>query len=115
VGEVVSPEVRSAGMELRRLMAALRDKGDLISIGAYHPGSDPTVDAALAKREAIDRFLQQTVDYSSSAEEADAGLLGLVADSFVEPAPEYELEPAEGTLAGVAPGESAIPPLHLSV
>ncbi|MEA2450530.1 MAG: flagellum-specific synthase, partial [Thermoleophilaceae bacterium] len=115
VGEVVSPEVRAAGQELRRLMAALRAKEDLISIGAYHPGSDPTVDTALAKREAIDRFLQQTVDYSSSAEEADAGLLGLVADSFVEEAPGYELEPAENGVQGVAPGPSAIPPLNLAV
>ena len=104
-----------AGQELRRLMAALRAKEDLISIGAYHPGSDPTVDTALAKREAIDRFLQQTVDYSSTAEEADAGLLGLVADSFVEEAPGYELEPQDGAMPGVAPGQSAIPPLHLSV
>ena len=67
------------------------------------------------KREAIDRFLQQTVDYSSTAEEADAGLLSLVADSFVESASDYELEPAEEAIPGVAPGESAIPPLHLSV
>jgi flagellum-specific ATP synthase len=115
VGEVVTPEVRTAGMELRRLMAALRAKEDLISIGAYHPGSDPTVDTALAKREAIDRFLQQTVDYSSTAEEADAGLLGLVADSFVESASDYEIEAGAEALPTVAPGESAIPPLHLSV
>src|SRR4051812_47533161 len=115
VGEVVSPEVRAAGQELRRLMAALRAKEDLISIGAYSPGSDPTVDTALAKREAIERFLKQTVDYSSSAEEADAGLLGLVADAFVDDAPGYELEPGEDMYPGVAAGESAIPPLHLSV
>ena len=115
VGEVVSPEVRQAGQELRRLLAALREKEDLIAIGAYQPGSDATVDAGLAKREAIERFLRQTVDYSSTAEEADAGLLALVADAFVHDAPDYELEPAEETLAGVAPGQSAIPPLHLSV
>jgi flagellum-specific ATP synthase len=115
VGEVVSPEVRRAGQELRRLLAALRDKGDLISIGAYQPGSDPVVDTALAKREAVERFLQQTVDYSSTAGEADAGLLALVADAFVEDAHGYELDLDDEALPGVAPGESAIPPLHLSV
>jgi len=73
------------------------------------------VDTALAKREAIDRFLRQTVDYSSTAEEADAGLLALVADAFVEDAPGYELEPAGGELPAIGAGESAIPPLHLSV
>src|SRR3954449_9584196 len=115
VGEVVSHEVRRAGQELRRLLAALRDKGDLISIGAYQPGSDPVVDSALDKREAVERFLQQTVDYSSTAEEADAGLLALVADAFVEDAQGYELDLPDEALPGVAPGESAIPPLHLAV
>ena len=116
VGEVVSPEVRQAGMELRRLMAALRDKGDLISIGAYQPGSDPVVDAALAKQEAIERFLRQSVDYSSTAAEADNGLLALVADAFVEGPPELEPgEVDEHALPAVPSGTSAIPPLHLSV
>jgi flagellum-specific ATP synthase len=115
VGEIVTPEVRHGGQELRRLLAALRDKEDLISIGAYQPGSDPVVDTALVKKEAIERFLQQTVDYSSTAEEADAGLLALVADAFVDDAPGYELEPGEDMFPGVVAGESAIPPLHLSV
>jgi flagellum-specific ATP synthase len=115
VGEIVSPEVRMAGQELRRLLAALRDKEDLISIGAYQPGSDPTVDSALAKREAIERFLQQTVDYSSSAEEADAGLLALVADAFVEGAQDMPIDETDDSLPVHAPGPSAIPPLNLSV
>jgi flagellum-specific ATP synthase len=115
VGDIVSPEVRHAGMELRRLLAALKEKGDLISIGAYQPGSDPTVDAALAKREAIESFLRQTVDYSSTAEEADSGLLGLVADAFVQDAPGADAEPTDDMLPAVTPGASAIPPLHLAV
>ena len=41
VGEVVSPEVRAAGDEVRRLMAAYRDKADLIAIGAYQPRHRP--------------------------------------------------------------------------
>jgi flagellum-specific ATP synthase len=115
VGEIVSPEVRIAGQELRRLLAALRDKEDLISIGAYQPGSDPTVDSALAKRDAIERFLQQTVDYSSTAEEADAGLLALVADAFVEDAGGMPVDATDDSLPVHVSGESAIPPLHLSV
>jgi flagellum-specific ATP synthase len=115
VGEIVSPEIRIAGQELRRLLAALKEKEDLISIGAYQPGSDPTVDTGLAKREAINNFLRQTVDYSSTAEEADSALLGLVADAFVEGPAELPVEAIGETLPAVAPGASAIPPLHLSV
>jgi flagellum-specific ATP synthase len=115
VGEIVTPEVRLGGQELRRLLAALRDKEDLISIGAYQPGSDPTVDSALAKREAIQRFLQQTVDYSSTAEEADAGLLALVADAFVHDPDGMHIDAGDDSLPVHAPGPSAIPPLNLSV
>ena len=41
VGEIVSPEARAAGNEVRKLMATYKEKADLISIGAYQPGSDP--------------------------------------------------------------------------
>src|SRR3954454_8951821 len=39
VGEIVTPEVRLAGQEVRSLMAAYHDKRDLISIGAYEAGN----------------------------------------------------------------------------
>ncbi len=112
VGEIVSPEVRRAGMQLRKLMAAYRDKEDLIAIGAYQPGTDPVVDEAVAKRPAIEAFLQQNLDDLSDAEMADAMLLALAGSS--EPAidmdgPVMDQPPPPGA------GESAIPPLHLSV
>ena len=37
VGEIVSPEVRAAGQAVRQLLAAYREKEDLIAIGAYQP------------------------------------------------------------------------------
>jgi flagellar biosynthesis/type III secretory pathway ATPase len=40
-------------------MAAIRDSEDLVSVGAYITGSNPRVDEARAKREAIDAFLCQ--------------------------------------------------------
>jgi len=117
VGEVVTGEVRGAGDEVRRLMAAYRDKEDLIAIGAYQQGTDPLADAAIAARTPIEHFLRQRVDEPTSAEDADRALLelgaysalvsipdpGAVADpSFVPPAE------APGTPLG-----SAIPPLNL--
>src|SRR6476619_6107054 len=44
VGEVTAPEVRAAGNEVRKLMAAYKDKSDLIAIGAYQPGTDALTD-----------------------------------------------------------------------
>src|SRR3712207_1436014 len=84
VDQVVSPDIRMAGQELRKLMAALREKEDLIAIGAYQQGTDPTVDNALAKRDEIAAFLQQSVEHCSTAEEADAGLLDVVMGGMPE-------------------------------
>src|SRR4051794_39229843 len=74
VGEIVSPEVRSAGEEVRRLMASYRDNADLISIGAYARGSDPQIDAAIEARGPIDSFLRQPLSDISNAEVADQRL-----------------------------------------
>ena len=41
VTEITTPDVRAAGNEVRKLMATYKEKADLISIGAYQPGSDP--------------------------------------------------------------------------
>ena len=79
VGEVVSPEVRAAGQAVRQLMAAYREKEDLIAIGAYQRGTDPLVDAAIALRPAIERFLRQAVDDRTSAADADRALLDIAA------------------------------------
>ena len=117
VGEVVTPEVRSAGDEVRRLMAAYKDKADLISIGAYARGSDPLTDAAIDARGPIDGFLRQTVGDRSTADEADSALINLallagvpepaVAPVVEEPAPPQASQPS-------MPLHSAIPPLHLA-
>ena len=116
VGEVVTEDVREAGQRLRWLLAAYQAKEDLISIGAYQEGSDPAVDTAIAKREAITSFLRQPVDEASTPEAADAMLTALVEEAMATPP---TAEP--GALEEIAPppalgaGPSAIPPLHLSV
>src|SRR5690242_10902313 len=44
-GEIVGAEGRAAAEGVRRLLAAYRDKEDLIAIGAYQSGTDPLTDA----------------------------------------------------------------------
>ena len=79
VGEITAPEVREAGTRLRSALAAYREKEDLISIGAYQPGTDPLLDAAIALRPAIDGFLRQRIDDLTTLQDADEGLLALAA------------------------------------
>ncbi|HEX5225570.1 MAG TPA: FliI/YscN family ATPase [Solirubrobacteraceae bacterium] len=79
VGEIVSQEVVDAGQQLRSALAVLREKEDLVAIGAYQHGSDPVLDTALAHRGAIDGFLRQPVHERSDPAETDARLLELAA------------------------------------
>jgi flagellum-specific ATP synthase len=115
VGEVVTTEVQAAGQVVRRLLAAYREKEDLIAIGAYQHGADSVTDAAIAKRDPINAFLRQLVTEASTAEEADALLMELAEPPSMEltshdPDPYETVQPAP-----IAPGPSAIPPLHLAV
>lgn len=79
VDEIVTPEVSEAGRRLRAALAVLREKEDLVSIGAYRPGSDPPLDTALAHRTRIEAFLRQPVHAASDPAHADAELLALAA------------------------------------
>lgn len=60
--DVVDEQVRTAGITLMRWLKALEENRDLINIGAYVAGSDPLVDAALTKRDAVSAFLCQALD-----------------------------------------------------
>ena len=108
VGEVVSPQVRDAGRELRSLLAAHREKADLIAVGAYERGTDPLADRAIELKAEVDAFLRQTVEDATPGPDADARLLELLSAA---PAP-TELARAP---APRAPGPSAIPPLNVAV
>jgi flagellar biosynthesis/type III secretory pathway ATPase len=48
--------------EVRKLLAAWSEVEDLVSIGAYAPGSNPLADVALELRPAIESWLSQSCD-----------------------------------------------------
>jgi flagellum-specific ATP synthase len=77
IGEIVTPDVEQAGQRLRAALAVLRDKEDLVAIGAYQPGSDHALDTALSHRSRIERFLRQPVNERSDPQQTDARLLAL--------------------------------------
>lgn len=71
--DVVSADQLAAAARLRTLMARYRESLDLIRIGAYVAGSDPTVDRAIASWPAIEAFLrQETGEWSSFADTLSA-------------------------------------------
>ncbi len=125
VGEIVSPEIAQAGQRLRAALAVLHEKEDLVSIGAYNPGTDPALDAALEHRQRIEDFLRQPTNEPSDPAGSDELLLELAAsldrahaqhgtDASANPHGE---EPGAELHAPTLyePGPSAIPALRLSV
>jgi FliI/YscN family ATPase len=67
---------RKAG-QVRDWLAAIRDSEDLVSVGAYVSGSNPRIDEARRRREAIDAFLCQSSDTLCSFADAVAALEAL--------------------------------------
>ncbi|MCI0520749.1 MAG: flagellar protein export ATPase FliI [Chloroflexi bacterium] len=56
---VTQPEHRAYAGQVRKLLATYEKARDLINIGAYVPGSDPEIDAAMRALNPIMDFLQQ--------------------------------------------------------
>ncbi len=69
---LISAEHRSSSLFIRQMLAAWREGRDLVEIGAYRPGTNPRLDQALARMEAIDAFLKQGADEISTFAETVA-------------------------------------------
>ena len=68
--DVTDVEHRRRAAQVREWMAAIRDSEDLVSVGAYVPGSNPRIDEARARRDAIEAFLCQSADTLSGFPDA---------------------------------------------
>jgi flagellum-specific ATP synthase len=75
--EVADDEHRAAAQRVRELLSVYREHEDLISIGAYRRGANPSVDLAIEQLGPINDFLRQRVDERSSVAEAREQLMGL--------------------------------------
>lgn len=78
---VVTPEHARQASRTRAWMAALRSSEDLLSVGAYVPGTQPVLDEALAHKDALRAFLCQPADTLCSHSDAVAALAGLAGQS----------------------------------
>ncbi|WP_448575581.1 FliI/YscN family ATPase [Thermomicrobium sp.] len=71
---LVTPEHRALASEVRELLAAYESARDLIDIGAYVHGTNPTVDRALGLMPEIRGFLQQKPEERATFAETIAWL-----------------------------------------
>jgi flagellum-specific ATP synthase len=60
--DIVAAEQRNAAARVREVLATHREAEDLINIGAYVKGSNPKIDFAIAKIDAVRDFLRQGID-----------------------------------------------------
>ena len=72
--EIVSPEYRKLTSQVRDILSVYEKNIDLVSIGAYKPGSNRKLDYALSKIDAVNSFLMQDVNEAFSYEECIAKL-----------------------------------------
>ncbi|MCI9443154.1 MAG: flagellar protein export ATPase FliI [Oscillospiraceae bacterium] len=68
--EIVSDEHRQLAGKLRDVMSVYEKNADLVSIGAYKAGTNPKLDNALNKMDAINRFLMQGINEAFSYDES---------------------------------------------
>jgi len=60
--QVVSPQHLAMAQRLKQIYSRYSQNRDLISVGAYQPGSDPEIDRAIERVPHFRAFLQQGLD-----------------------------------------------------
>jgi flagellum-specific ATP synthase len=70
--KVAGPEAGKAAALIRQHMAVYAGAEDLISVGAYHSGTNPAIDEAIAKHGEINDFLTQRIEEKSPLAETFA-------------------------------------------
>jgi flagellum-specific ATP synthase len=77
--QISSARQLEAGRRLRQALAAYREAEDLIQLGAYVAGSNPSLDASVQLRPELQEFLKQEHSSNSSFEETLARMEELAA------------------------------------
>ncbi|MCL6589572.1 MAG: flagellar protein export ATPase FliI [Firmicutes bacterium] len=78
MAELVSESHLRAAGEFRTILATYRNNEDLVNIGAYAPGSNPQIDAALQMIRPMNEFLRQRTDEKSSYAATVAQIIGMM-------------------------------------
>jgi flagellum-specific ATP synthase len=78
MNDITNKEHILVAQKFRRLYALLKDNETLIRIGAYQAGSDPDLDEAMRKKEDIENFMKQDVNFNQSFEETVEGMKGIM-------------------------------------
>ena len=70
MSQIAGREHKQAAGKLKNVLATYNEAEDLINIGAYKSGSNPNIDYAIEKIDAVNAFLMQAVEDKFNFEEA---------------------------------------------
>jgi flagellum-specific ATP synthase len=70
MSQIASKEHKTAANKLKNVMATYNEAEDLINIGAYKSGSNPSIDYAISKIDAVNEFLCQDVETKYTFEQS---------------------------------------------
>ena len=65
---IATPEHKEAAAKMRKILALYRENKDLIDVGMYVPGSNPSLDVAIQMMPQVNAFLQQRTSDSVTME-----------------------------------------------
>lgn len=74
MSQIADREHKQAAGKLKTVLATYNEAEDLINIGAYKSGSNPSIDYAITKIDAVNAFLCQTVEEKFEFEESVSAL-----------------------------------------
>jgi flagellum-specific ATP synthase len=80
MSSIATADHKKVAGQLKNVLATYAEAEDLVNIGAYRSGSNPAIDFALSKIDAVNEFLMQDVYEKLSFEETVAQLKALFED-----------------------------------
>lgn len=105
---VTGPVTQKAMGIVRRLMATYEESEDMINIGAYVKGTNPAIDEAIGKHEAIREFLVQGIGEKAPVTDT-LRRLGEIAGVAIPAAEISQYAETAGVRSPVTPGAAAPP------
>lgn len=83
MNDIITPAHFEDARKFRKLYTLLKENEMIIRIGAYTKGSDPELDEAIDKKQAMNNFLSQGANFSLSYEESSHALNELMQGSNI--------------------------------
>ena len=77
MSQIAEKDHKQVAGRLKNVLATYNEAEDLINIGAYKSGSNPSIDYAISKIDAVNQFLCQDVDEKFEFETSVSMLHGL--------------------------------------